>query len=55
MQEAFAQFNLPLLEEDAEELEEEGGLVVQEEEEDTTTTTIPATSVTAGGLSNLRR
>ncbi len=45
IQEAYAQFNLPLLEEeeDAEETEEEdgGGLVVEEEAEDTTTTTPP--------------
>ena len=45
IQEAFAQFNLPLLEEDdTEETEEEdGGLVV---EEDTTTTTPPPTTTT---------
>ena len=39
IQEAFGQFNLPLLEE--EEAEEGGGLVVEEEEEDETTTTTP--------------
>ncbi len=47
IQESYAQFNLPLLEEDAEETEEEdgGGLVV-EEETTTTTTTPPATTTT---------
>jgi hypothetical protein len=55
IQEAYAQFNLPLLEEeeDAEETGEEdaGGLIVEEEGEDTTTTppvitTPPATTTT---------
>jgi len=51
IQEAYAQFNLPLLEdegEDAEETEEEDGgdLVVEEEGEETTTTTPPATTTT---------
>jgi hypothetical protein len=36
-QEAFGQFNLPLLEEETE--QENGGIVVEEEEEETTTTT----------------
>jgi hypothetical protein len=44
IQEAYAQFNLPLLEEDTEETED-GGLVV-EEETTTTTTTPPATTTT---------
>jgi hypothetical protein len=40
MQEAFGQFNLPLLEDEEEtEQEEDGGIVVEEEEEETTTTT----------------
>jgi hypothetical protein len=42
MQEAFGQFNLPLLEQETE--EENGGIVVEEEEE-TTTTTTPTTTV----------
>src|SRR3712207_9388818 len=43
IQEAFGQFNLPLLEEETEE-EENGGIVVEEEEEEEeTTTAIPAT------------
>jgi hypothetical protein len=37
IQEAFGQFNLPLLEEETE--QENGGIVVEEEEEETTTTT----------------
>jgi hypothetical protein len=41
MQEAFGQFNLPLLEEEPE--EENGGVVVEEEEETTTTPTTPTT------------
>jgi hypothetical protein len=42
IQEAFGQFNLPLLEEETE--QENGGIVVEEEEEQTTTTTTtPAT------------
>jgi hypothetical protein len=44
IQEVYAQFNLPLLEEDAEETED-GGLVV-EEETTPTTTTPPATTTT---------
>jgi hypothetical protein len=45
IQEAFGQFNLPLLEEDTEETEEEDeGLVVEDEE--ITTTTPPATTTT---------
>src|SRR3712207_2340380 len=43
IQEAFGQFNLPLLEEETEE-EENGGIVVEEEEEtEETTTATPAT------------
>ena len=42
MQEAFGQFNLPLLEE--EDAEEVGGLVVEEEEAARTPTTTPSTS-----------
>jgi cytoskeletal protein RodZ len=42
MQEAFGQFNLPLLEQETE--EENGGIVVEEEEE--TTTTTPTTPTT---------
>ncbi|MDQ4101081.1 MAG: hypothetical protein M3115_02715 [Thermoproteota archaeon] len=45
LQEAYAQFNLPLLEEDTEETED-GGLVVEEETTTTTTTTPPATTTT---------
>jgi hypothetical protein len=51
MQEAFGQFNLPLLEDEEEtEEEEDGGIVVEEEEEETTTTTpttpaAPTTSI----------
>ncbi len=46
-QEAFGQFNLPLLEEDTEETEEEDeGLVVEDEEITTTTPTPPATTTT---------
>jgi hypothetical protein len=41
IQEAFGQFNLPLLEEEPE--EENGGVVVEEEEETTTTPTTPTT------------
>ncbi|HEX6280674.1 MAG TPA: hypothetical protein VFZ67_00445, partial [Nitrososphaera sp.] len=42
IQEAFGQFNLPLLEdEEVSEEEEDGGIVVEEEEEATTTTTTP--------------
>jgi hypothetical protein len=44
IQEAFGQFNLPLLEdEEVTEEEEDGGIVVEEEEEETTTTTTPTT------------
>src|SRR5918998_4819148 len=47
IQEAFAQFNLPLLEEDdTEETEEEDGDLVVEEEDTTTTTPPPATTTT---------
>ncbi len=42
IQEAFGQFNLPLLEEETEE-EENGGIVVEEEEEEETTAATPAT------------
>jgi hypothetical protein len=43
IQEAFGQFNLPLLEDETEEPEEEnGGVVVEEEETPTTTPTTPA-------------
>src|SRR5688500_2592530 len=47
IQEAFGQFNLPLLEDEeaAEPEEDEGGIVVEEEEPTTTTTpTAPATT-----------
>jgi hypothetical protein len=45
-QEAFGQFNLPLLEEETE--QENGGIVVEEEEEETsTTTTTPPTTPSA--------
>ena len=45
IQEAFGQFNLPLLEDEEAVEEENGGIVVEEEEEDetTTTTTTPTT------------
>jgi hypothetical protein len=47
IQEAFGQFNLPLLEEDTEETEEEDeGLVVEDEEITTTSPTPPATTPT---------
>jgi hypothetical protein len=48
IQEAFAQFNLPLLDEedDTEETEEEDGGLVVEEEDTTTTTPPPATTTT---------
>jgi hypothetical protein len=52
IQEAFGQFNLPLLEDEEaaeeEEEEEDGGIVVEEEEEEetTTTTTTPTTPTT---------
>src|SRR5215207_11332520 len=45
IQEAFGQFNLPLLEDEEAQEEEDGGIVVEEEEEEeetTTTTTTPA-------------
>ena len=45
IQEAFGQFNLPLLEDEEAPEEEDGGIVVEEEEEEeetTTTTTTPA-------------
>jgi hypothetical protein len=41
IQEAFGQFNLPLLEDEEVSEEEDGGIVVEEEEEATTTTTTP--------------
>ncbi len=41
IQEAFGQFNLPLLEDEEAVEEEDGGIVVEEEEEDETTTTSP--------------
>jgi hypothetical protein len=46
IQEAFGQFNLPLLEDEeaAEPEEDEGGIVVEEEEPTTTTPTAPATT-----------
>ncbi|MDQ3961806.1 MAG: hypothetical protein M3230_04925 [Thermoproteota archaeon] len=43
MQEAFGQFNLPLLEDEE---EEDGGIVVEEEEEEGTTTTTTTTPTT---------
>ncbi len=47
MQEAFGQFNLPLLEDEEEtEEEEDGGIVVEEEEEEGTTTTTTTTPTT---------
>jgi hypothetical protein len=48
IQEAFGQFNLPLLEEEPE--EENGGVVVEEEEEETTTT--PTTPTTPADTTN---
>src|SRR3712207_6727911 len=49
IQEAFGQFNLPLLEDDTEETEEDDeGLVVEDEEITTTTPTPPATTPTPG-------
>ena len=39
IQEAFGQFNLPLLEDEEAVEEEDGGIVVEEEEDETTTTT----------------
>src|SRR5918998_1550959 len=42
IQEAFGQFNLPLLEDEEAVEEENGGIVVEEEEEDDTTTTTAA-------------
>jgi predicted ATPase with chaperone activity len=47
IQEAFGQFNLPLLEdEEAVEEEDGGGIVVEEEEEDEATTTTTTTTTT---------
>jgi hypothetical protein len=47
IQDAFGQFNLPLLEEETEEEEENGDIVVEEEgEEETTTTTTPPAAPT---------
>ena len=46
IQEAFGQFNLPLLEEEDTAEDEEDGLVVEDEETTTTTTTPPATTTT---------
>jgi hypothetical protein len=47
MQEAFGQFNLPLLEDETvTEEEEDGGIVVEEEEEEETTTTTTTTTTT---------
>ena len=47
VQEAFGQFNLPLLEDEEEtEEEEDGGIVVEEEEEEETTTTTTPTPTT---------
>ncbi len=47
IQEAFGQFNLPLLEdEEVTEEEEDGEIVVEEEEEEETTTTTPTTPTT---------
>jgi hypothetical protein len=43
IQEAFGQFNLPLLEDEEAVEEEDGGIVVEEEEDETTTTTTPTT------------
>jgi hypothetical protein len=43
MQEAFGQFNLPLLEDEEVTEEEDGEIVVEEEEEETATTTTPTT------------
>ena len=46
MQEAFGQFNLPLLEDEEVTEEEDGEIVVEEEEEETATTTTPTTPTT---------
>jgi hypothetical protein len=46
IQEAFGQFNLPLLEDEEAVEEEDGGIVVEEEEEDETTTTTTTTPTT---------
>jgi hypothetical protein len=43
IQEAFGQFNLPLLEDEEAAEEENGGIVLEEEGEETTTTTTPTT------------
>jgi hypothetical protein len=50
IQEAFGQFNLPLLEEETEEEEEDGGIVVEEEQEEETITP-PAPTDTIQDLS----
>jgi hypothetical protein len=47
MQEAFGQFNLPLLEDEEVTEEEDGEIVVEEEEEETTTTTTTPTTPAA--------
>ena len=56
IQEAFGQFNLPLLEDEEAVEEEDGGIVVEEEEDETTTTTTPTTPTspppTADGTTN---
>jgi hypothetical protein len=46
IQDAFGQFNLPLLEEETEEEEEDGGIVVEEEQEEETTTPPPPAAPT---------
>src|ERR687895_2709227 len=46
MQEAFGQFNLPLLEDEEVTEEEDGEIVVEEEQEETATTTTPTTPTT---------
>jgi len=47
IQEAFGQFNLPLLEDEEAVEEEDGGIVVEEEEDETTTTTTTPTTPTS--------
>src|SRR5687768_17268104 len=47
IQEAFGQFNLPLLEDEEVTEEEDGDIVVEEEEEETTTTTTTPTTPAA--------
>jgi hypothetical protein len=55
MQEAFGQFNLPLLEDEEEtEEEEDGGIVVEEEEEETTTTTTTTTTTPAAPTTSIQ-